>query len=353
MSVTRPLTITIPNFAEDARAQQQYKSSLERRIKAYHGEQEAAVRRSFTAKKEALTAEVAAAESMIASRTEAAQKAMAAYRLRYPNRTAKGRPAKPSFVEWLLSFGRATRLYRAVTDANSAVIEAQTNQRRLADKDEKLDAELARALNAAVEKAKQITTSPEWINDLHSDRAMADLKARADAVTRERESFAKRLEAGQVPDEELRDRAFAERDIHHLDIPLAGFMFYRVDTFGKLTYFILRDLQKRLYALPYDPRLEAIVDGVFDIYRVADKNDVKQRVHDDSKLPFTILNHFYVCNDNEEVMARAAYRDQRGWMKNPRGFRATPCSDDTEREVIAMLAELATTIPSPRAPQII
>jgi len=351
MSVAR--SSAIHDFVEDARAIQHYKSSLDRRIKAYFADQESEVRRAFAAKREAVTAELAASSSLLAARVEDVQKALAAYRARFPQRVVKGRAVKPSFAEWLLSFGRASRLYRAVTDANSAVIEAQTNQRRLADKDEKLDTELAKAVNAAVEKAKQMTASPEWINELHNDRAMADLKARADAVTRERESFAKRLEAGQVPDEELRDRAFAERDIHHLEIPLAGFMFYRVDTFGKLTYFILRDLQKRLYALPYDPRLEAIVDGVFDIYRVADKNDVKQRVHDDSKLPFTILNHFYVCNDNEEVMARAAYRDQRAWMKNPRGFRATPCTDDTEREVIAMLAELATTIPSPRAPQIV
>jgi hypothetical protein len=351
MSVAR--SSAIPDFVEDARAIQHYKSSLDRRIKAYVAEQESEVRRAFAAKRETITAELAASASLLAARAEEVQKALAAYRTRFPQRVVKGRAVKPSFVEWLMSFGRASRLYRAVTDANSAVIEAQTTQRRLADKDEQLETELARALNATLEKAKQTTMSPEWIAGLHSDRAMADLKARADAVTRERESFAKRLEAGQVPDEELRDRAFAERGINHIDIPLAGFMFYRVDTFGKLSYFILRDLQKRLYALPYDPRLEAIIDGVFDIYRVADKNDVKQRVHDDSKLPFTILNHFYVCNDNEEVQARAAYRDQRAWMKTPRGFRATPATDDIEREVIALLAELATTIPSPRAPQIV
>jgi hypothetical protein len=347
------LTITIPNFAEDARTQQHYKSSLERRIKAFHSEQETAVRRSFTAKKEALTAEVAAAEMMIANRVEAAQKAMAAYRLRYPNRIAKGRAVKPSFIEWLTSFGAATRLYRAVTDANSAVIEAQTNQRRVAHKLELIDSELGRALAAAEDKAKQTTASEEWLADLHRDRAMAELKTRVDAIEHERESYAKRLEAGRVSDDEKRDRTFAEQDIRPVDMPLTAVMFYRIDTYGTLSYFILRNLEKTLFALPYDPRLESIVDGVFDIYRVADSIDVRQRIHEESKLPFTILDHFYHCSDRQDIVARAAYREQRAWMKPERTLNATPCSLDLERDIIKLLAEFAQTIPSPRAPQII
>jgi hypothetical protein len=353
VSISRPLTITIPNFAEDARTQQHYKTSLERRIKAYHAEQEAAVRRTFTSKREALTAEIAAAEMMIASRNDAAQKAMAAYRTRYPHRLIKSRPAKPSLVEWMSSFGRASKLYQDAVDANTAVIEAQTNQRRLAHKNETIDAELTRALAAAEDKAKQTTASPEWLAELHHDKAMGDLKARVDAIEDERESYAKRLEAGRVGDDEKRDRRFAEDNIHPVEVPLGGMMFYRVDTFGALSYLIVRDLEKRLFALPYDPRLESIIDGVFDVYRVADAYDVKQRVHADSKLPFTILDHFFVCNDRQEIAARAAYREQRAWMKPARTLAPTPCDTDLEREIIALLVAFSATIPSPRAPQII
>jgi hypothetical protein len=343
----------IPDFVEDARAVQHYRSSLDRRIKAYFSDQEAEVRRIFAAKREALTAELAASDLLVAGRVEEVQKALAAYRTRYPKRIVKGRATRPSFLESLFSFGRASGLYRAVTDANSAVIEAQTQQRRVADKNEQLDNELNKAVAAAAEKAKLTTASQEWINEVHSDRAMGDLKKRADAVKAEREAFAKRLEAGQVPDEELRDRSFAEDGVHPVDIPLNGMMFYRVESYGKLNYFILRDLEKRLYALPYDPRLEPIVDGVFDIYRIADTFEVKQRVVADSQLPFTILNHFFTCNNEDEVLARAAYRDQRAAMKNPRAFRATPPAEGVERDVVTLLAEFAPTIPSPRAPQIV
>jgi hypothetical protein len=359
MSVTRHSsndeagTRPIPDFAADERAKQQYKTSLERRIKAYHAEQEAAVKRAFNSKRDALVAELGAAEMVIENRQRAASEAMALYRQRYPHRLVKGRAIKPSTMEWLMSFGVATRLHKAVMDANSAVIEAQSNQRRIAHKNEQLDSELGRALAQAEEKAKATTSSDEWLAELHRDKTMHGLKSQVDEIEKERAAFAKRLEAGRVPDTELRDRTFAEKGINALEIPLTGMMFYRVDRFGSLTYFIIRDLEKKLYALPYDPRLETIIDGVFDVYRVADAFDVRQRVHEESKLPFTILDHFYICNDKQDIVARAAYREQRGWMKNERGLPATPPSNDTERDVINLLAEFATTIPSPRAPQII
>jgi hypothetical protein len=346
-------TYTVPNFREDERTQQQYKASLERRVKAYHAEAEAAVRRTFTAKREALTTELSACELMIENRVKAAQAAMAAYRVRYPHRLVKGKPIKPSFMEWLMSFGAASRLHRAVTDANSAVLEAQTNQRRLAHKNEELDNELGRALAHAQEKAKETTSSPEWLAEIHHDKAFGALKQRVDDIEHERERFAKRLEAGRVSDEELRDRKFAQDDIQPVDVPLTGMMFYRIDVFGNLSYFIIRDLEKKLYALPYDPRLEYIIDGVFDVYRVADGYDVRQRVHEESKLPFTILDHFFICNDRQDIVARAAYREQRAWIKQNRGLPPTPAPREMDRDIIKLLVEFSETIPAPRAPQII
>jgi len=343
----------IPDFRADERAIQQYKTSLERRIKAYHSDQESAARRTFATKREALTAELAASEALIANRVSQAQEALAAYRQRYPHRLNKGRAVRPSSMEWFLSFGGATKLYKKVTDANSAVIEAQSNQRRLAHKIEQLESELARTLAQTMEKAKETTSSEAWLNDLHRDGAMRELKARVDEITAEREKYAKRLEAGRVSDEEQRDRWFAEHDVHALEVPLTGIMFYRVERFGPLVYLILRDIEKRLFALPYDPRLEPIIDGVFDIYRIADAYEVRQRVHEESKLPFTILDHFFVCNDRQDIAARAAYREQRGWMRAARTFEASRTESDLERDVITLLSDFATTIPSPRAPQII
>jgi hypothetical protein len=346
-------TYAVPNFREDERTQTQYKASLERRVKAYHAEAEAAVRRTFTAKREALTVELAACETMIESRVKGAQAAMAAYRIRYPHRLVKGRPVKPSFVEWLISFGAASRLYRAVADANTAVQEAQTNQRRLAHKNEELDNELGRALAHAAEKAKETTSSAEWLAELHHDKAFGALKQRVDDIDRERERYAKRLESGRVSDEEQRDRKFAQDDVQPVDVPMTGVMFYRIDVFGTSAYYILRDLEKKLFALPYDPRLEYLIDGVFDIYRVGDGFDVRQRVHEESKLPFTILDHFFVCNDRQDIVARAAYREQRAWIRQNRGLPPTPAPREFDRDIIKLLAEFSETIPSPRAPQII
>jgi hypothetical protein len=345
-------THQIPNFREDERIQQQYKSSLDRRIKAYHAEAEAEVRRAFAQKREQIIAELKASELMIESRQKAASDAAAAYRTRYPARLVKGRPVRPSFLESLLSFGKASRLYNRVVEANSEVIEAQSNQRRLAHKDEELDNELGRAMNATMEKAKATTASPEWLAEVHRDRAMADLKKRVDEIQAERANYARRLEQNRVSDEEMRDRTFAEQGIEPVDVPLTGIMFYRVLAFGDLAYYVLRDLEKRFFALPYDPRLESIIDGVFDVYRVADGLDVRQRVHSETKVPFTPLDHFFVCCDKQDIVARAAYREQRVWIKENRGLPPTPAPSQMDRDIIKLLADFSETIPPPRAPVI-
>ncbi len=128
-------------------------------------------------------------------------------------------------------------------------------------------------------------------------------------------------------------------------------MFYRLDVFGQLAYYILRDLKQRLYALPYDPRLDAIADGVFDIYRVGDGWDVRLRVQDD-KLPFTILHHFIACHGGE-VAGKEAYRQQRAWMRSRPAARLTAADHSEETQVRDLLMAFAETLPaSPRAPQI-
>jgi hypothetical protein len=356
MSLPSPATTdetagrVVPDFRADEAARAQYAQSLERRIKAYFSEQDDAIRRTFAAKRESLAGEILISEALIADRNEAAQKASAAYRIRYPHRFPKSRPVRPAFFEVVLSFGAASRLFGAIAAANSALIEAQTSHRRFTHKDEELDSDLNRALAHAVDTSKATTASPEWLAALHRDPALGAMKARVDAIEREREDYGQRLKAGRVPDDELRDRAFAELEVRPLEIPLSGMMFYRVDRYGALTYCIVRDLEKRFYALPYDPRLEAIIDGVFDVFRVADRFEVRGRIHAESKLPFTILDHFIACNDRQELIARGAYRDQRVWMKKPRSYAATPPTTDAERELVTLLVDYSETIPSPRAP---
>jgi hypothetical protein len=144
-----------------------------------------------------------------------------------------------------------------------------------------------------------------------------------------------------------------EHGIHQIELPLNGIMFYRIDMYGSRPYYILRDLKQRLYSLPYDPRLEHLVNGVYDIYRIADAWDVKLRIREDNRLPFTMLDHFIACTNKQEGLARDQYRDQQSAMKRERKFQKTPTHLPIEDEVIAMLVSFAETIPRPRAPQII
>ena len=96
---------------------------------------------------------------------------------------------------------------------------------------------------------------------------MANAKARVDEIDAERASYAARLAAGQVPPDELRLRAFGESEVKHLELPLDGIIFYRIETYGPKSWVILRDLRKQLFALPYDARIEPLFNGVYDIAR--------------------------------------------------------------------------------------
>jgi hypothetical protein len=222
----------------------------------------------------------------------------------------------------------------------------------MAEKEERLEVDLKRALAEAERTARESVGTPEWIERLASeDRDFATLKARVDAIAAERAAYTERLNAGHVSDAERRDRWFAEHDVHPISLPVTGIMFYRIVSFGSLAYFIVRDLKKQLFAIPYDARIEPIINGVFDIYRVGDGFEVRQCLHPD-KLPFTILNHFIACCDGQDMFGREAYRQQRAWMRNRPSVRTMPDDSSVENQVRRLLVSFAPTIPSPMAPQI-
>lgn len=342
----------IPNFRADAKAREEYKTQLERRTRDYIDSAEADVRRTFAIKREALRIEMNAAQMILDSRRAEADAALRNYKARYPHRIKKDRTQRPSFFENLASFGKAGKLHKKALDALHAANDAASNQRRLEHADEQLDADMMRGIARATENAKATVTSEPWLKEAHEKAPLSRHKAKVDEIAKERAAYAERLERGAVSAEEMRDRSFAEHDVNPIDLPLNGLMFYRVDIFKALCYFIIRDVENRFYALPYDPRLESIIDGVFDIYRVGNAYEVRQRVQEESKLPFTLLDHFFACSDGQDIVAREAYRQQRRWMRDRKPASATPSERPIEDETRRLLAEFAVTIPSPRAPDI-
>jgi hypothetical protein len=343
----------IPDFDEDRKIVARYEKTLDRKIKQHGSDQKTDIERAFAIKRDTLNAELNAAQIIIDDRTTAAQKAVSAYKARYPKRVPKNKPMPPPFFESLLSFGAAGKLYRTAVEATRAASEARSTKRKLEHRAETLDSDLAKEIARAEAAAKETIGSPEWLAAIHKDPELATLKKRVDEIAAESEHYANRLKTATVSAMEQRDRSFAEAGVQPIELPLSGIMFYRVATFRELSYFILRDLTKRLYALPYDPRLEHIVDGVFDIYRVGATFEVKLRVREDTRLPFTIYDHFLACAEKDEIMAKDAFRRQRTWMREPRAGLQTTDANPLEAQTRDLLAAFAATLAvSPRAPQI-
>jgi hypothetical protein len=136
--------------------------------------------------------------------------------------------------------------------------------------------------------------------------------------------------------DEVRLRSFAEADIRHVTLPIDGLLFYRIDQFESQTYFIMRDLRRQLYALPYDRRLEPILGGVFDIRRAGSGYEVRA-ARDARMARITVLDHFVACSENREA-AEEDERVHRAFVRARRMLRTMAGGDETESTLIELLA---------------
>ena len=278
----QPPTPAVPNFREDERVTARYRSMLARRIKDFYVEHESSIRRNASAKRDELRDETDEANAEYERCKEAAETTREAYRKAYPQHVKKTRLEEPSVIENMKSMGAANKLYHAAQDAWRASENAMSNIRRLEHNDNQLDVELTKAIERAPIVSKEVTESEKWLAEIHQDEELAAVKAKVDEIGAERESYAARLAAGRVSNEELRLRAFAEGDVKKFELPISGVAFHRIDQFGPDAYFILRDTRKQLFALPYDRRLETILDGVYDFTRNGTEFELRKALQPNS-----------------------------------------------------------------------
>jgi len=337
---SQPLAPAVPNFREDERIQARYKSMLERRIKSFFMEHESSIRRNASAKRDEMREESDAAQAEWERCNEVAETTREAYRKAYPHHVKKLRLDEPSVVENVKSLGVAKKLYLAAQEAWRAAENATSNIRRLEHNDTQLDVELQKALERAPIVSKEVTESEKWLAEIHQDEELGSVKAKVDEILAERVNYAARLAAGNVSNEELRLRAFGEQDIKHLQLPISGIMFQRIEQYGTDAYFILRDTRKQLYALPYDRRLEPLLGGVYDFTRTGKEFELRRALKPNSPLQMTVLDHFKQCSDNEEA-AQEAYRLHQEFVREKRTFETVGTFDEMEGTATELFAKFA------------
>jgi hypothetical protein len=333
----------IPDFEKDAQSIAAYEDARVRYERREAGDADSRTRASFEKKRQAIRAEIAVAASLLEERKIKADKALRAYGARYPHRLDKNKPMPPSFWESLFSFGTAGRMYnRTITTAKDAV-EAQSLRRRKEHDEEELEQQLKRAIYLQEEAIKKKLESPEGQASFHSRPGVAVLHKRVEEIKAERARYAQRLEKGDVPPAEQRDREFAERKITQLEVPFAGITIIRVARYGSLTYFIVRDLERKLYHLAYDPRLEPLIENVIDVYRIADSYEVRLS-RGDNGLAMAVADH-YAKNFKDEEVARSEYRRARTALRTPRtDIPPMTFVDSTEAQLLDLLAAFAKTV---------
>jgi len=333
----------IPDFEKDAQSIAAYDDARVKYERREAGDAESRTRNSFTKKRDAIRAEIAVAASLLEERRAKAEKAFKAYANRYPHRVDRNKPMKPSIMESLLSLGNAGRMFnRAITTAAEAVA-AQSLRRRKEHDEEELEQQLKRALYLQEDAIKKKLEGPEGIAAFHARPGVAVLHKRVEEIKFERARYAQRLEKGEVPPNEQRDREFAERKILQLEMPFTGLNIVRVARYGNLSYFLLRDLERRLYHLAYDARLEPLIENVFDVYRLADSYEAKLTRGADGR-PMAVADH-YAANYKDEEVARSEYRRARTALRTPRtDLQPMTFVEQTEQQLVDLLATFARTI---------
>lgn len=326
----------IPDFADDARAVASFESARERFERAESQSAEDEIRMGFKKRRDALQIEVATAESLIAARQVKYDKALETYGKRYPKSIEKGKARKPGFMQNLMSFGGAGRMYQATLDASSDLNEARSLRRRKEHEDEEIDTQQRRALAKLEETLKDHSKSKDTMDKFLSRPGNAALAKRVQEIRAERAAYAARLEAGKVPPLEHRDRHFAQLDAMPLEAPFAGVAIVGVEAYGDLCYLIFRDREKKHFYRPYDSRLEGLSDSVFDVYRIADRFEAK--FHKREGKPMNLADHLTEFLRDDE-RAKSDARRIRAQLREPR----TPKAQETDKQLMDLMAELAKT----------
>jgi hypothetical protein len=337
-----PLDVVIPNFREDERIVARYESMLQRRKKTFAMEHENAIRRNASTKRDDLREELERAQAEHEKCSEVFETAREAYRAAFPDHVKKTRLVEPTMIENVRSLGAARKLYTAAHEAWLATERAMSSIRRLEHNESQLEIELQRAVERAPQVIREVTESEKWLAEIHAEEELGSVKAKVDEIVAEREAYAKRLADGGVTPEEVRLRAFALQGIKHITVPASGLLFLRVEQYGTAAYFILRDLRKQLYALPYDRRLEPLLDGVYDIEKAGDGVAARRSLRENGATQLTAREHFMKCNDNKDDVAQPEYQAHREFIKQSRMLATASECDETEATATAALAALAT-----------
>jgi hypothetical protein len=332
----------IPDFEKDTKDLDTYEDSKRRYQRLQLASAETAIQTSFAQKRETLQREIKNGRTFENERRATAMVTTRQYASAYPIHVDKKGVNPPTFFENLFSFGGAGRLYRAAFIAAEALTELRAAMRKREEQLAALDDQMKRAIYLKEDAIKKALESEAGLNEFHERGEIKPVFKRIEKIKKERADYAKRLERGVVSDEEQRDRAMAEQKLIPTELPVMGAIIGKVARFGKLSYFQLRDLEKKESLLSYDPRLDPLRNCVFDVYSVAGSVAAKLK-RNDNGTAFRVADHFKACWHNQDK-AEELYSQHRSALREDRGLQPMEPRSESEAEIIERLANLSQMV---------
>ncbi|MBV8423713.1 MAG: hypothetical protein JO349_00865, partial [Candidatus Eremiobacteraeota bacterium] len=203
---------------------------------------------------------------------------------------------------------------------------------------------LRRSIHRVTVELKERAGTQEWLDKFHSRPEVAELWKRVKWIREDRENYQKRLEQGDVAPLEQRDRYLGENKILPLRPPFDGMMIDDIVNFGDISCWVFQDLNSNKFSLPYDRRLEPLIDSVFDTYRLVDDLKAKFNRSDDGRR-FTPLDH-YLKRLRDETDARVEWRKRTTNLRTQKDIaRDSPIDEPEDKKILDLLASLAATSP--------
>jgi hypothetical protein len=338
----------VPDFERDEAAISAYESAKLRYIRSITQDAEAKLREAFGKRREEINDEINSLRDLQRQKQDAATSASARYAAKLPHRVRKTGVRPPSLWERIRTFNSVEGVYRNAQKAADELEEVNDLLRKRRDRLDAMERETRRSIYLREEAVRKKLQTPEGLAALHADTMVKAAFMKMQGVMNERAKYDERVKRGEVPAEEARDREMAQRGMKFAAVPLEGVMIARIARYGKIEYYVLRDMANREYMLSCDPALEPLRNVVFDISRSSAGYEASLRNTQDGQ-PMRVLDHLragFSANDATDLYARhrAALRTDRATVK-------TPPRDKDEAEMIAMLGLLAKAVAKHQAGQ--
>ncbi len=331
----------VPDFEGDEAAISAYESAKLRYIRAITQDAETKLREAFGKRREEINDDINGLRDLQKVRSDAAAAAAARYAKKMPHRVRKTGITPPSLWERIKTFNAVDGAYRVAQHAADELEEVNDLLRKRRDRLDAMERETRRSIYLREEAVRKKLQTPEGLAALHADTMVKAAFLKMQGVMNERAKYDERVKRGEVPPEEARNREMGQRGMKFATVPLEGVMISRIARYGKLEYYVLRDLQNREYMLSCDPALEPLRDVVFDISKSSAGFDASLR-HTPDGAPMRVLDHLkagFSANDATDLYSR-----HRGALRTDRATQKTPPRDKDEAEMIAMLGLLAKAV---------